>query len=144
MDAIDINPRLAIPEDELDFSFARSGGPGGQNVNKVNSQVVLRFDLANSPSLTDDQRRRIASKLRNRITTDGELVLSSQTHRTQLANREAVVDRFRELIREALKRPKVRKKTKPSRAAKERRLESKKKRSQRKRQRRWKPSRDGW
>jgi ribosome-associated protein len=144
MDTIRINRRLVIPESELDFSFARSGGPGGQNVNKVNSQVVLRFDVANSPSLSDDQRRRISSKLRNRITTDGELVLSSQTHRTQVANREAVVDRFRDLLREALKRPKPRKRTKPSRAAKERRLEKKKRRSQRKRQRRWKPSRDGW
>jgi len=93
VDVVKINRRLAIPMDELALSATRSSGPGGQNVNKVATQVMLRFDVANSPSLTEWQRSRILSRLRNRITTDGELVLTSQEHRTQRANRAAAVER---------------------------------------------------
>ena len=127
-DVIKINDRLAVPEEELSFAASRSGGPGGQNVNKVNTRVMLRFDVKRSPSLSDWQRGRILSRLATRITKDGVLVITSQRHRTQRANRAAAVERFAELLREALKRQRVRKKTRVPRAVKERRLEAKKRR----------------
>jgi len=139
---IEINGRLRIPEEELSFAASRSGGPGGQNVNKVNTQVMLRFDVARSSSLSDWQRGRIRSRLRTRITKDGVLVLSSHRHRTQAANRNAVTERFVELLREALKRRRPRKKTRPTAASRERRLEAKKRRSRIKKLRSQKPSRD--
>jgi ribosome-associated protein len=141
---VEINKRLSIPEDELSFSASRSGGPGGQNVNKVNTQVMLRFDVANSPSLSEWQRSRIMERLPTRITKDGELVLRSQRHRTQAANRAATIDRFAELLRDALRQQKPRKKTKPSRASKRRRLEEKKKQGQKKRERTKRFSHDDW
>jgi ribosome-associated protein len=133
MEQIQINEQLAIPAGELSFSASRSGGPGGQNVNKVNTQVMLRFDVAHSPSLTDAQRQRILNRLSTRITREGVLVITSQRHRTQPANKAAAVEVFTQLLRQALHRRPVRKKTRVSRAAKERRIESKKQRSQVKR-----------
>lgn len=127
-DVIKINDRLAVPEEELSFAASRSGGPGGQNVNKVNTRVMLRFDVKRSPSLSDWQRGRILARLATRITKDGVLVITSQRHRTQRANRAAAVERFAELLHEALERPRVRKKTRVPRAVKERRLEAKKRR----------------
>ena len=131
-DEIRINDALQIPRAELSFDFSRSGGPGGQNVNKVNTRVMLRFDVAGSPSLSDWQRGRIRSRLATRITKDGVLVLASQRHRTQSANRQATIERFAELLDEALKRRRIRRKTKPSRASVERRLDAKKRHSRRK------------
>jgi len=141
---IEINDHLSIPEDELTFTASRSGGPGGQNVNKVNTRVMLRFDVANSPSLTEWQRERILSRLHTRITREGVLVIASQRHRTQATNRGAATERFAELLREALTRAKPRKETRVPRAAKERRLESKKRRGRLKKLRSQKPSRDEW
>jgi len=141
---IEIDRNLSIPEDELVFAASRSGGPGGQNVNKVNTRVMLRFDVKRSSSLSDWQRSRIMSRLRTRITKGGVLVLWSQRHRTQAANRAAVVERLVELVRGALRRQKPRKKTKPSRAAVARRLEQKKKKSRKKRSRSRTFSRDDW
>ncbi len=132
---IEINDRLSIPRDELSFAASRSGGPGGQNVNKVNTRVMLRFDVAGSPSLTDWQRARIRSRLATRITKDGVLVIASQRHRTQSANRAATVERFAELLRDALTRRRVRKKTRVPKSVVERRLEAKKRRGRLKRQR---------
>jgi len=130
---IQITDNLAIPEDELKFAASRSGGPGGQNVNKVSTRVMLRFDVRGSSSLSEWQRRRILSRLATRVTKDGVLVVASQQHRSQRANREAAAARFVELLREALRRLPVRKRTAVPRAAKERRIESKKQRSRRKR-----------
>jgi len=125
---VPITSALQIPEAELAFSASRSSGPGGQNVNKVSTRVTLRFDVAHSPSLSEPQRRRIRLRLRTRITRDGVLVVASQRHRTQAANRAAATERFAELLRDALRRRPVRKKTRVPRAAKERRLEQKKRR----------------
>jgi len=132
---IEINPSLAIPESELEFAMTRGGGPGGQNVNKVSTRVILRFDVANSPSLSDEQRELVMRKLRGRITKEGELLVISQEHRTQLANRRAAVERFAAMMSEALKVQPRRRKKKMPKAAKERRLSEKRMRSARKRER---------
>ena len=125
----DITPHKYIADQELSFSFSRSSGPGGQNVNKVNTRVTLIFDLYNSSSLTPDEKKRISRQLATRINKLGQLRITSYRHRTQGANREATIARFIELVREALIVQKKRKKTKISRGAKERRLDTKKKRS---------------
>jgi len=126
---IHVNDRLELPVEELSFSASRGGGPGGQHVNKVASRITLRFDVANSPSLSDDQRRTLLEKLSSRLTRDGVLLLSSHESRSQVANREEVVRRFAQLLREGLLRPKRRRPTRPTRGSRERRIESKKRRS---------------
>jgi ribosome-associated protein len=128
-----ITEDLEIPEEELTFLTSRSGGPGGQNVNKLETKVTLRFDLAGSPRLSEEQRQRIRERLATRITRDGVLQVSSQRHRTQAANREAAVARFAELVGEALREETPRKPTKVPRAVKRRRLEDKRRRSETKR-----------
>ncbi len=126
MPDIRINKDLVIPEKEIKFSFARSRGPGGQNVNKVNTKVVLRFDVNGSKALSTAQKKRLRQKMASRISRNGVLVLSASSQRSQHANRQAVVRRFAELLSEALKEKPPRKKTKVSKAAKERRLKEKK------------------
>ena len=130
-----ITPNLAIPLRELEFRFSRSGGPGGQNVNKVNSKVTLFFNVSLSPSLTGAQQSLLSSRLASRISQQGVLQLAASEHRTQKANRDAVLIRFANLLRQALVVQKPRKKTKPSRGSKERRIASKKKRAVVKQQR---------
>lgn len=130
-----ISDTLSIPEQELIYSFARSGGPGGQNVNKVESKVILRFDVHNSPSLSDEQRWMIQQKLATRMTHEGILHLSCQTARSQLANRKAVTQMFASLLQEALEIEPDRIPTRPSRAARQRRITGKKLRGGVKRQR---------
>jgi ribosome-associated protein len=132
MSAVRIRRGVTIPEHELEVSFARSGGPGGQHVNTSSTKVELRFDVSGSPSLTDEQKARIADELGNRMTKDGVLVLTSSEHKSQTRNREAVRARFATLLGGALAPTRRRKKTRPSRAAKERRLEAKRKRSEKK------------
>jgi len=127
---------LSIPDDEVAFVTSRSGGPGGQNVNKLETRVALRFDLAGSAALSEEQKARLRERIATRITKDGVLQVTSQRHRTQAANREAAVERFAELLRENLREEPPRKQTRPSRAAKARRLEAKRRQSNRKRERR--------
>jgi ribosome-associated protein len=127
-----INDEVAIHEDELMFEFARSSGPGGQNVNKVETKVTLKFVVEASDALTDDQKRRVCEALATRITKDGVLRVTSQRHRTREANRHAAIGRFIELVDDALAERPERKPTKMTRAARKRRLEEKRRRSQRK------------
>jgi ribosome-associated protein len=131
-----INDQLAIPTAELEFRFSTSGGPGGQHVNKVETHVVLLFDVASSPSLDEATRERLLEKLASRLTQDGVLQIGSRESRSQYQNRESAVERFREVIAQALIVPKKRRPTKPSRVAVEKRLEAKRRRSQLKRHRR--------
>ena len=126
---LQINDSLWIPRAELTFRATRSGGPGGQHVNTTSSRVELAWDVGASPSLTDEQRARIQEKLANRINGEGVLLMSASDERSQHQNRELVTTRFAELVAQALVVPKKRKKTRPSRAAKEARLDEKKKRS---------------
>lgn len=123
---IRINRRVSIPYSELSFSASRSSGPGGQNVNKVNSRVTLFFDVANSPSLSDRQRQLIKRRLATRVNKHGVFRVVSQKHRTQAANRDEAIERLRSLLQEALRRTKPRKRTRLPKAAKERRLKEKK------------------
>lgn len=126
---ISILPDLAIPEGDLEFVASRSGGPGGQNVNKVSSRVTLRFDLERSTALSPEQRIRIRAKLSARINKDGVLQVTSQVTRSQDLNKEDAVARFAELLRKALHREKARVPTRVTRSAKEQRLQEKKNRT---------------
>ena len=125
---IEIVAGVLIPEHELTFTTSRSGGPGGQNVNKVSSKVTLSFDLRGSMALSEEQKSRIASTFSTRISKEGILQLSSQRTRSQELNRADVIDRFTELLRRALTPRRKRVKTKVPAAAKERRLDEKRKR----------------
>ncbi|MFA5863289.1 MAG: alternative ribosome rescue aminoacyl-tRNA hydrolase ArfB [Phycisphaerae bacterium] len=120
---------LQISKDELVFTATRSSGPGGQNVNKVSTRVILSFDVINSPSLTDDQKLLIRNRLATRINKEGILRVVSQQTRSQAENRQIALERFIELLQEALKRMPIRKKTKITRSAQHRRLVGKKQRS---------------
>ena len=120
---------------ELIFSFSRSSGPGGQNVNKVSTKVELRFHVMDSSLLSGDEKDRLMEKLGSRINGEGELILVSQSERSQLKNKEAVIEKFYALLAKALKPRKKRKPTKPSAAAREKRLESKRLISKKKEQR---------
>src|SRR5262245_58536086 len=110
-----------IPAGELLWSFVRSGGPGGQNVNKVASKAVLRWNLGASPSLPEDVKRRLRAQQQNRITTEGDLIINSQRYRDQERNKEDCLEKLREMILRASIIPKRRKASKPSRASRERR-----------------------
>jgi ribosome-associated protein len=120
-----ITERLEIPLGELHFQFSRSGGPGGQHVNRSATQVELTFDVADSPSLTEAQRARILSELKSYIDSRGNLHLSSQTTRSQHRNRAEVVERFQHLLQQALHIPKRRVPTRPPPQVKEQRLSEK-------------------
>lgn len=138
---LEITPDLQIPDGEFIWSYARSGGPGGQNVNKVASKAVLRWDLAASSGLPEDVKIRLALQQKRYFTQDGAIIITSQRHRDQERNREDCLEKLRAIILQALVVPKHRKKTRPSRGAKKRRLQEKKRRSEVKQHRR-RPSAD--
>lgn len=119
-------------EKEFSFQFSRSGGPGGQNVNKVATKAELRFHLDGSALLTEGEKAVLKEKLANHLTSDGYLLVVSQSERSQLANKEECIRKFYNLIRQALVKPKPRKKSKPSFSAVRKRLEAKKRHSEKK------------
>lgn len=136
-DGIELAPGVRVAEDHVRLQYARGGGPGGQNVNKLNTKAELWVPIAAMVGLTDRARDRLKSLAGHRLTLAGEIHLSSDAQRTQAANRENIFQRLRELIIAALHEPKRRRKTKPSRASKLRRLEGKKRRSEVKAKRRY-------
>ena len=123
-----VTPQLAIPEQELRFRASRSSGPGGQNVNKVNTRVTLHFDVRRSPSLTTWQKSVISSKLQTRINKEGVLYLHAQRAASQALNRADLIDKFCRLLHETLTPRKVRKETRVSQRSIEKRLDQKKQR----------------
>lgn len=120
-----VTPRVIIPGDELAIAFARSGGPGGQNVNKVASKVELRWNPTTSAALGDDDRAWLVQQLRSRLTSDGTLIVTSTATRDQGKNRDDATSKLALIVRTALARPKPRKATRPSRSAKRRRVADK-------------------
>jgi len=137
--AVNVAPGLRLPLAELEFRASRAGGPGGQHVNTSSTRIEVWWDVANSPSLSDEQRGRLLTRLAARLDSAGRLRLVAGGSRSQLRNREAVTDRLAELVAAALVVPKGRKRTRPTRASKAARLESKRRRAATKRERRRPP-----
>jgi ribosome-associated protein len=135
MQDIVVTSRVTIPAGELAIAFARSGGPGGQNVNKVASKVELRWNPTTSAALTDDDRSWLVHRLKSRLTVDGTLIVTSTATRDQLKNRDDATGKLALIVRAALDRPTPRRATRPSRAAKRRRVADKRHRAERKRSR---------
>jgi ribosome-associated protein len=133
--ALIITPDIVISDEELQWKFIRSSGPGGQNVNKVASAAQLRFLLPQNVSLPVSARNRLRRLAGQKLIDDGSILLKSMSERSQEANRRAALDRLEAMIRAALIEPKIRKKTRPTKASKERRIESKKRRGATKQQR---------
>ncbi|RYX85424.1 aminoacyl-tRNA hydrolase [bacterium] len=128
-----VTPQISLREDEIHEEFVRSSGAGGQNINKVSTAVQLRFDINNSPSLSDEVKERLLRLAGNRATSGGVLILKAQTQRTQEKNREEALSRLIELVQKASIRPIIRRATKPTRASQRRRLDEKRINGERKR-----------
>ena len=138
-----VTDSIVIEEREIQFEFIRASGPGGQKVNKVATAVQLRFDVRNSPSLTEEVRTRLISLAGARVTDAGVLIINARRFRSQERNRQDALDRLVELVRQASKEPQQRKKSKPTLASKMRRLETKRRLSEKKRMRRYDPRSEG-
>ncbi|MBK8160579.1 MAG: aminoacyl-tRNA hydrolase [Rhodospirillaceae bacterium] len=136
---IEVTSRIHLDEREIKESFIRASGPGGQNVNKVSSAVELRFDARNSPNLPEGVRERLMKLAGRRLTLGGEIVITAQSHRSQEMNRADALEKLLELIRAATIVPKARRKTKPTKASQQKRMESKAKRGGVKRLRQSRP-----
>jgi ribosome-associated protein len=132
-----VTPQIQIPDAELEFSFVRSSGPGGQNVNKVNSKAVLRWNLRSSPSLSIDLRGKLMSRLQSRLTSEGELIITCDEYRDQGRNRDAACEKLKALLLAANQDPKPRKETKPSRSRENKNREARTRHSEKKKQRRY-------
>jgi ribosome-associated protein len=133
--ALEVTPGVVIPDTDLSFAFVRASGPGGQNVNKVSSAVQLRFDMQGSTALADSVKTRLRALAGRRVTDDGAILIIARNQRSQEHNRREALERLADLIQRALVVPKTRRATKPTRASRERRLETKN-RQQRTKQRR--------
>jgi ribosome-associated protein len=133
---IEITPSIQIGDEEIEFAFIHSPGPGGQNVNKVSSAVQLRFNLQDSPTVPQEVKQRLAKLAGRKLTSEGVLIIEARQYRSQERNRQAAIERLVRLVQQACQPPKPRHKTKPTRAAILRRLESKRKRGEIKRLRR--------
>ncbi len=133
---IRVTRRMALDEGELDWSFVRAGGPGGQHVNKASTAVQLRFDAAGSANVPDEMLGRLKRVAGRRMTADGVVVIEARRYRSRERNRQDALDRLVKLLRRASQRPKKRRKTKPTRASKQRRLEEKRRRGRTKKLRR--------
>ena len=131
---IRITRRVVIPQSELELTYARSSGPGGQHVNKTSTKVQLRYNVAASGALSEEDRALLTRRLR--LTQDGDLIIQSERYRDQGRNVEDAVAKLQTTLRKGLERPRPRKKTRPTRASRERRLADKRRQSQRKRERR--------
>lgn len=134
-----VNHQITIADDELEFRYDRSSGPGGQNVNKLNTKATLHWDLLNSSSISEHVRDRLLNRYANRINREGRFVIASQKHREQSRNADDCLAKLREFILEAAKPVRRRKKTRPTRASNQRRLEAKRRNSEKKRRRRQPP-----
>jgi ribosome-associated protein len=134
---IQITDQLSIPKDELKFTASRSSGPGGQHVNKASTRVTLGFDVINSPSLTSEQKQLVLDRLASRISKKGILRVISQKTRSQAANKEVALERFVDLLQQALKQKSKRRPTKIPLAARQKRVNEKKQRGRLKRERGW-------
>jgi ribosome-associated protein len=133
--ALIINDKVQVPLSELTYTASRSSGPGGQHVNTTDSRIQVRWNVLDSAALTETEKALVQNTLASRLTEAGDLILASDTHRSQRRNREEVTERLASLVREALIPPKPRKKTRPTRASKEKRLDEKRKKSRTKKDR---------
>ncbi len=140
---IEIAPGISLEEREIEVSYILASGPGGQNVNKVATAAQLRFDARNSPSLRDDVKARLQALAGSRLTNDGVIVITARRFRTQIRNRQDAIARLAELIAAAMERPITRRPTRPTRGARERRMDDKGRRAEIKRGRGGRPGRDG-
>jgi len=129
MSGLPIKNSIVIPEHELEITASRSGGPGGQHVNKTSSRITVRWNVKNSQAFTDEQKHYLMERLASELTSEGDLLVSNSTSRSQTQNRQLALDQLAQKIRKALHVPKKRMKTKVSKEAKERRLDEKRKHS---------------